>query len=110
MDGPTPTTLGGNWTPIFKPTRKDLDDAIRGIVGAVGVCGMLRLAHEHFANHANPGRYEAYPAIAKVMMIAEGMVRSNTVEVDDDEDDAANDEFEIERFTEYGLLLHQLSR
>lgn len=70
---------------------------------------MLRLAHEHFARHKNPGRYRSFPAIAKVMLIAEGMVRDETVDVDDDEDDAANDEFEIERFTEYGLMLYQLS-
>ena len=109
FEEPEATTLGGKQRRQFISTRSDLDAAIGGIIGAVGVCGLLRLAAEHFAKHPNPGRYEAYKTIPKVLMIAEGMVRRSTDELDDDEDDAANDEFEIDRFTEYGLLLHQLS-
>lgn len=102
------TTLGGV-EDGQKIKRKELEECLEKVIQAVGVCGLLRLAHEHFAKHKNPARYNSYPAIAQVMMVAEGMVRQATVDVDDDQDDAANDEFEIDRFTEYGLLLHQLS-
>lgn len=101
------TTLGGD--PVGKtPTRTELEQCVKTVIGAVGVCGLLRLVHVYFKNHPNPGRYNSYPAISQLMMICEGMVRRETVDLDDDEDDAVNDEFEIERYEQYGLLLHQL--